>query len=430
MPSSLQKSQDLTKAIHKKLLNELLELQEFRSSSQKVITGFSNELKREIDDYINKFNLNFLQACRKLQTDLETATQVLYTSSLRCPIVDLFEGIERVEDIYKVHVLTKSFELPVLTIKSFLQDALNFEVKIADGPVNGDSGFFRAKSMSFVSQEENRKSLLRTSSFLGVSPAAKFKVLDFSRPISDTLYSVFPFSNKIFSFNIKDQSKAEISLENVKFPSKTACSLAKDGKLLVTGGFDESVRKTCFSISFHNSRCEELPKLNSARFNHSQLTIENQIFVFGGVSKSSVLECEKLSLDSKKWSKFANLNVGRECPASAYHLGKVFVCGGNGIESIESASTTAKKFDLLMIRLPFPGRVNVFFVDRQAMLLVRDKAISMEFHNNTYKNIGNLNENCQWTSSDYLINEGEVFWISEGRLVSLSLKDLTMKITE
>ena len=431
MPSNLQRSQEITKAIHKKIVNELLELQEFKTSSLKVISGFSSELKQEIDEYINRFNLNFLQACRKIQIDLMTATQVLYTTSVKSHILELFTGVQNIEDINKVKIISKEFDLPVLSIKSHLENSLSFNLNVEFQSNPEDKSFFMQRTLPVSSLDDSRKSFVRTSSSLGLpSPASKFRVLDFSKPISDTLYSVFPFSNKIFSYNIKDESKSEILLEGPKFPSKTAWSLTKDGRLIITGGFDELPRKTCYNVSFHNNRCEEQGKMAVGRYNHCQLTIDNHVYVFGGMNKSAVQECEKFSLDTKKWTKFANLNVGRECPSGIYYLGKVYISGGNGIESIEVCQLNSKKFELLRIRLPMPGRVNSFFMDNQTFMLVRDKVIVMDFNTNTYKIVGRINESSVWTSSDYLISEGLVFWVAEGRLVTFHVKDLTFRLTE
>lgn len=433
MPSNLLRSHEMTKAIHKKICNELLELQEFKNSALKVISGFSSELKIEIDNYVNKFKFEFLQSCRGIQIELETAAQVLYTNNIKNHVLALFEQCKGLDDVGKINIVHKKFELPELSIKNVLENSLFSEIKIlVTDKANND--FLVRKSTIFNSDSPSNhiESHLHRSHSLIQAPShiSKFKVLDFSKPIADTLYSIFPFSSKIFSFNIKESSKSEILLDATKFPSKSAWTLTKDGKLIITGGFDESAKKSTISVSFHNNRAEEYPKMSTPRFNHAQLTVDNHIYVFGGMNKSSLQECEKLNLDSKKWTKFASLNVGREFPAAAYHYGKIYVVGGNGIQSIESCTLNSKKFDILLVRLPLPGRVNVFFVGNDALILQKDKIWNFNLNSNVYRQVGQAPESNLWTSSEYLFNSHQVCWVADGKLVSFDSQKLILNITE
>lgn len=433
MPSNLLRSHEMTKAIHKKICNELLELQEFKNSALKVISGFSSELKIEIDNYVNKFKFEFLQSCRGIQIELETAAQVLYTNNIKNNVLGLFGQCKDLDDVGKISIICKKFELPELSIKPVLENSLFSEIKILVME-NTNNDFFARKSTIFNPEipSNNSEAHLHRSQSLIQTPnlVGKFKVLDFSKPIADTLYSIFPFSNKIFSFNIKENTKSEVLLDSIKFPSKSAWTLTKDGKLIITGGFDESAKKSTISVSFHNNRAQEYPKMLTPRFNHAQITIDNHIYVFGGMNKSSLQECEKFNLDSKKWSKFASLNVGREFPSVAHHYGKIYVVGGNGIQSIESCTLNSKKFDILLVRLPLPGKVNIFFIETNALILQKEKVLDFNLKNNTYKLLGQVPENNLWTSSEYLFNNDQVFWVSDGKLVSFDSQNIILNITE
>ena len=421
----------MTKAIHTKLCNELLELQEFKSSALKVISGFSSELKLEVDEYINRFQFTFLQSCRTIQIELETAAQVLYTNNVKSAVLDLFSECKEPDSIKKISLIQKKFELPELSLKPVLKNSLFSNIKILVS-AQADSDFLIRRTASLSTDpllNSSLEPLHRTQSLIATPyTAGKFKVLHFSKPISDTLYSIFPFSNKIFSFNVKEGTRSEITLESVKFPSKSAWTLTKDGKLVITGGFDETAKKNAISVSFHNNRAEEYSKMLTARFNHAQITVDNHIYVFGGMNKSSLQECEKFNLDTKKWSKFAFLNVGREFPSAVYHCGKIFVGGGNGIESLESCALNSKKFEILMVRLPSPGRINVFFIESCAMILQKDKVLSIDLKSNTYKQLGSVSESNLWTSSEYLFNGDQVFWVSDGRLVSFDSGSLVLRL--
>jgi hypothetical protein len=93
------------------------------------------------------------------------------------------------------------------------------------------------------------------------------------------------------------------------------------------------------------------------------------------------------------------------------------VAGGNGIETIEYANVAKEKFELLMLRLPGPGRCNMFLYESHIFIIHKGKYITISLPSHAYSQIGQSKEHNYWTSSDYLINEGHIYWSASGQFI-------------
>ena len=61
------------------------------------------------------------------------------------------------------------------------------------------------------------------------------------------------------------------------------------------------------------------------------------------------------------------------------HNNKIYICGGNGIESIEMLNPVNNKFTLLSLRLPSPGKCFLFPYDEFIYILQKDKLFRIQF---------------------------------------------------
>ena len=438
LPLNLDKDHILIKNIQNKLNNEILELTEFKNSFQQILSGFSTSLKQEIDNYIQQLNKNFNDSYQDVLNQLQIAYSCLLTIGVKNNILELFAGCETIEDVKDIGIINKSISLPILSIKENLKNSISFELSLF---TNGFESY-TSKSNSSSSRNSSNMFLLRNSfqsvnelreRFAENAPKIegnstnKFRVLNFTKPINETIYFLQPFTSKISCYNIKENLINEISINSYRFPTKAAWCMNKDGKLIFTGGFDELARKSCFEISINERKCEEIGKMNTARFNHSQISVDNSVYVIGGMQKTPLNECESYSFEKKKWIKFGKLNVAREFPAVCHLLGKIYVAGGNGIETIECSMVTKGKFELLFLRLPGPGRCNMFTKDGQIMILHKGKQISIAMPNLAYKQIGETVNGNFWTCSEYIMYEKNAYWVSEGEFFSFAFETAMIK---
>lgn len=424
LPIHLDRNSALTKLIYTKLANEVLQLNEFKSCFQDMLAGFTLSLKREIDEYSEKVNAKFMKNYQETLTQLQTSISCLLAKGMHNQILDLFKGCNDQKDVKNTVVLKTNISYPTLSITEGLKSSIHYEIFLSttsfEDILNKKN---RHGQMYLKSSHANPpiEQVLRTSS-LSLQSNNKFRILGFSRPIHETIYFIQPFSSKISFYNIKEETINEFLIDSQKFPSKAGWSLSKDGKLILTGGFDESAKKTSFAILVNEKRIEELGKMITARFNHGQITIDHSVFVIGGMDKKAISDCEYFSTDKKKWMKFASLVVAREHPAVCHLLGKIYVAGGNGIATIECAQLNREKFELLLLRLPGPGKCNMLAKDNQILILYKGKFVSITLPNLAYKEFGAIENTCLWTCSENVIYDKKAYWVADGIFVSFDIE--------
>lgn len=408
----------LTEAIRSRLTNEILELEEFRRSFTGSLTSFLNSLRKEIDDFGEKITLDFMQKYRQILTEIQQACSCLYTNNVKNEIVEYFSECCNKEDVKKIKFTKKNISLPILTLKEQLSKCMDFDILIGNFTKDELSQRPLIDLRASPENDESSEKILRAQSFIGPVSNNRFRVLNVPRPVFHTVHTVISYTGKILSYEVKQKIVSEIVFDRVKFPSKAAWSLTKDGRLIITGGYDDDAKKNAFSVMLFERKYEEISKLNTARYNHSQLTVDQNVYIIGGANRKSIAECERYSLEKKKWFKFGSLVVARECPSIACVLGKIYVAGGNGIETIECANLAKEKFELLMLRLPGPGRCNLFCYENQLFVIHKGKYITISIPSHMYAQVGQSKEHNYWTPAEYLVSEGHVYWSSFGQFIN------------
>ena len=76
--------------------------------------------------------------------------------------------------------------------------------------------------------------------------------------------------------------------------------MTEDGKLIMTGGFDESVKKTTFIYSSYERKTESMPKMLTAKYNHAQISVGSYVYIIGGIGACPLKECEKYNLHKRE----------------------------------------------------------------------------------------------------------------------------------
>jgi Kelch motif len=424
IPLDLGRELELTIAIQNRLANEILELEEFKGYCEKIIANFVDSLKNEIDKYYYEINKSLMNKYQTTLNQLKTASSCLLTRDVENKILELFSGCSLPGDVKNVEILAKNFSSNDFSILPQLSQSISIDInlKTFESWANSESisSFKINQSFSSVFQPNNPYEIFNRSVSVASENPLKFRVLSYSKPGSETLCCVYSFSNKISLLNIQKEEFSDFAIQSMKFPSKAAWSLSKDGKLIITGGFSEFPKKNVFSVNIYEKKCQEISKMINPRFNHAQVSIENNIFVIGGINKNPIKECERYSQDKRKWNKFGSLVVPREFPSACHMLGKIYVAGGNGIETIECAAIAREKFELIHLRLPGPGKCNIFTYEGQILLLCKQVLASISVPALIYKQIGETNENLFWSSSEYISYNKKIYWVSNEQFINFN----------
>jgi hypothetical protein len=230
-----------------------------------------------------------------------------------------------------------------------------------------------------------------------------------------------PFANKIVFYNTVEEVINELIIDGHIFSTKSAWSVSEDGKVIMTGGFDEFAKKDSFMYSSFEKKIERMPKMLTAKFNHSQISVGNFVYVIGGMAAAPLKACEKYNLHRKEWTVFTNLVVARECPAACHHSGKIYVVGGIGVESIECSSVNKAKFELLTLRLPGPGRCCCFTYDDQVYILHRGKILTLSLPAMVLKQTFSIEKNDVWSSCEPIVRVNDVSWVTDGSFIKFEM---------
>lgn len=228
------------------------------------------------------------------------------------------------------------------------------------------------------------------------------------------LYSFTPSTNTLVSYNTQSKISENLTFENEYFYSNSCSSISEDGKLIMTGGqFNNSAKKYVFIYNLYEKFSERAPKMINRRYNHSQVSLANYVYVIGGRNSEELMDCERFNLLNKKWQKIGNLNYPREGSASCVHSTRIFVAGGIGVDSIETFNTISKKFSLIRVKLPSIGKCCLFPYNTSILMFKDTKVIELTPTKMVSKEISELPDNEYWTSCDPVITTDYIYFISK-----------------
>ena len=113
-----------------------------------------------------------------------------------------------------------------------------------------------------------------------------------------------------------------------------------EGKILVTGGYDDSTLKSVESYDHYENKWTHLPDMIEKRYNHGAVSMGNKMFVIGGFEK---LTCEVFDSNFRKFTSVKQLlglnNLG-------YYDTSVVSIGYKVLFFYSTSSNVNKKFQV------------------------------------------------------------------------------------
>jgi hypothetical protein len=416
----------LSNSIHNKLANEILELGEFKNYSLQIINSFIQSIEKEVLEISEKMSQIITERCDEVEQELRTALSHLMVNDTKHPILSMFKECQTQEEVKQVQVLNKQVQCYPLGVTELLKQSMLFYMDLLTAEEES-SGEKRAESFE---ANDFKAFPQRTLSIQSEASAFKVRAQKFPTPFVPNVYNFLPLTNKIVFYNTVDESVNELIIDGHVFSTKAAWSVSEDGKVIMTGGFDEFAKKDTFIYSSFEKKIERMPKMLTPKFNHTQLSVGNFIYVIGGMAAAPLKACEKYNLHRKEWTSFASLVVARECPAACHYSGKIYVAGGIGVESIECSFINKPKFELLTLRLPGPGRCCVFTYDDQIYILHRGKILTMSLPGMVLKQTFELEKNDVWSSCEPIVRVNDVEWVNDESFVMFEMSKQRLKVIE
>ena len=450
---------DLESFIQSKLNNELLELEEFRKLSLQKVSELLQKAEHELLETAQRVMVGLNDLCEIAHRDLATAISLInFRDTTSNYILSLFKDCKTAEDVRELGIVHKSLVYSPFNVAEFINSSICFNLQITDKPsqvdLPGDNiqkltfGLGRPSSQTLqpanplIENSSSNGSQLRKSisiievelvnkSIPGRSISDYFHHLDnpslLPSNIPRNIYNFQQNTNQIIWFNTEDSSFHDIQIPDRIFLKDSAWSLCEGGKIMNTGGYEFQVKDSVFLYDLENRTEIKAPSLPNKRCKHAQVSLGKFVYVIGGIAKKGTLKTvDKFNLGSGKWRKAGNLNFGREYPGACTHDGKIYIIGGVGCNAIEIYNPISKKFFLLNLKLPVPGRNCLFSYDDYILVLSRDNLMKFIPRSMSIIEKGKVS-NCEWVmKGDPYITENTCFFFYFNEVFKLSISDSTI----
>lgn len=394
------------------LNNQLLELEEFKNYCLQVISSFSSSLQNQVSIVCQNYQNLVLAKCQEFENSIKKSLSHLILQK-DTAVLELFKGCRSAEDVKKVKILQKSINCDVGIFEDLLNDSISFNLE------------FSLNETGFLSDQTNDVRSFPDPCDRTYSNIVKWH--QFPVAFQPIVYNFIPASNRIEFCDIREQSLSELQIDGESFPKTPAWNTSQDGKLIMTGGFEEAPKRENFVFSIFEKKTEKIPKMLTGRYNHAQFEAGCYVYVIGGSNGSPLRDCERFNLHRKEWTVFPKLIVARECPAACYFQGTIYVFGGNGIESIECCDVRKPEFKLLNVRLPGPGRCCAFVHDFDIFVLQKGKVFQFLPKEMKLKTKSEYDDLEIWSSCEPVVRYLRVAWASGRKILFFMLDDFSLK---
>jgi hypothetical protein len=415
LSSPSDQDQSTSSSIKTRLTNELLELEEFKNYSIQVIQAFCTSLQSQVNTFCVSLQNLVLSKCFQLETELKLSLFYLISQE-SSPVLDLFKSCKSPNEVKQVKIFEKSINCFQSLFEDVLNDSITFQLELCK---------MEDKDLTFSNVPRHQSVDV---SRIGFSNPVKSH--HFPKVFVPYVFHFKAFSSKIEFFEVKSEEVAELSIDGEIFPSMAAWSVSEDGKVILTGGINDFVKKEGFLYSISEKKSERIAKINTPRFNHAQISVGCYIYIIGGRNNSPLRDCERFSLSRNTWSPFSKLIVPRECPSVCHHSNHLYVFGGAGVESIETCDLKSTSFKLLNIRLPIPGKCCAFAYDSKIFILLKTGILQ---HNPISESLSLLKavELAEvWPSCEPIVEYTSISWISNGNILKFNPESLLLQTIE
>lgn len=462
-------------SIISKLQNEVLNIEEFKRISVQSINDFIEDLHKDLATVRDEILSDVEKKCTKADEELRDAISLSKLSlNVNHPILDLFKFCKTVDDVKKVKVVMQKMFHDKLDLQSLIKKTTTFTIEInkdlkarimpakspadhtdashlkrhstntfnEESPVSVASSSFSYRTFTNLVEDLDDRYSGRLSKIwnfkdlpspdgimIEMETREKPKqvkdwknILEFTT-FSNSIYRFEAFTDKIICYNSKSRTQSLISVPGEKFFPKSSWCLTEDDKLLFSGGFDGIARNTTILYNLNTLKQEKTSNMIYPRYCHKLVSCGKYVYAFGGISGKILKDCEKFCLNRKEWKKIGTMIIGRESLGACVHSNKIYICGGSGIESIETYIPSTNKFTLLMLRLPSPGKCCLFPYDSYIYILQKEKIYRIEVPKLSFQTLSTI-ENLEWWSPcEALVTTDTAFFCLEDEFVKFSLND-------
>jgi hypothetical protein len=470
------KRKNVFDAIVSRLQNELLQIDEFKRITVQTITDYIKTLRKSLADICDNLIKSVEEQCSRADEDIRAALSLSKLSlNVNHPILDLFKFCRSIDEVRQVEVFSRKhieydqidlYKLITLNLRFGLEinkdegsrvlpskapgnpsknraavNRFSTTQSISDSPISATDSMASSKTYyAFTDDlEEREQRYSKIWDYPNFTREQKFfiemELQERPKPVKETLFSADfsslglriykcdEFSDAILVASLNSATVESIQISGEKIFPKAAWCVTEDEKLLICGGFDGNPRNSVLLYNLKTMRVEKAANMIFSRCSHGVVSCGKYIYAMGGVSGKMVKECERFSLENKEWKKVGGLIIGREYPGICVHSQTIYLCGGTGIESIETFNPRNFKFTLLSIRLPTPGKCCLFPYDDTIFVLQRNRVFKLEANRKILSQVEDeIEDKSYWSPCEPLVTADYGYFCTENEFYKLSLQ--------
>jgi hypothetical protein len=224
------------------------------------------------------------------------------------------------------------------------------------------------------------------------------------KSLPSNIYSCF--NNNFISFSIETNTSEVFSVD---VDNKSVCTVVPDGSVIITGG---QGKNSTFIFNIFEKTIEKSECMLCCRYNHAAVTLGDFVYVIGGKNENFCLKsCERFDFVNKNWQRVGDLVTSRDKHSACVYRGRIFVSGGDGIDTLEVYNTVANKFTTLRTVLSIPGCSLMFSIE-DFMIIFHDKSVStFDPAKFTCSQFSMLSKNEWYTNSSVFVSGKNAFFL-------------------
>ncbi|OMJ82554.1 hypothetical protein SteCoe_16719 [Stentor coeruleus] len=127
---------ELKAAIHSKLSNEVLELEEFRKISLQKISEMLQFTEKQLLETVEKLMNMVSDECENAQREIRNAIALLRLPEIQYnPVLSMFDSCKSPDDVRDLNVIYKNLDLEYPNMHETIHNAVNFCLQVTTSPV-------------------------------------------------------------------------------------------------------------------------------------------------------------------------------------------------------------------------------------------------------------------------------------------------------
>lgn len=220
------------------------------------------------------------------------------------------------------------------------------------------------------------------------------------------LYYFKPHVNEItFISYTSDAVSTETQSLSRSFYEMSGWCKVDDDHLIITGGKQNTIiSREAYLIHLKDLTVVQLKPMNKHRYLHGIISTSSHLYIFGGMHKSSLKDCEVLNLSTYTWEVLPAMHAPRHGFTATLYASAIFLAGGRENDSIELFYPDTLKFVQVPVRLPRCRNCSTSVCVDDGVLIFTGDNLYMYNREGNLLDLGSIDYNVWWSNSPVVVD--------------------------